>query len=58
MAEPTEYEKLLMEYLGFKTLKELNVFLNLPSWGCPDMQAPEPSESDRLEAQWQESQQV
>jgi hypothetical protein len=38
---PTEYEKLLMEYLGFRTLPELLEFLNRPSWGCPTMQPPE-----------------
>ena len=52
--EPTEYEKSLMEYLGFKSLQELEDFLNQPSWGCPDMQVPD-NEEDQREAQWQES---
>ena len=37
---PTEYEKFLMEYLGFKKLNDLVEFLNHPSWGCLDMQVP------------------
>ena len=43
-----------MQYLGFKSLQELEDFLNQPSWGCPDMQVPD-NEEDQREAQWQES---
>ena len=52
---PTEYEQSLMEYLGFKSLKQLNEFLNLPSQGCVGMAVPD-NEAERREAQWQESQ--
>lgn len=54
MDEPTVQEQLTMEYLGFKSLRELEEFLNLPSWGCPDMQVPD-NEAERAEAQWQEA---
>lgn len=53
MAKPTVQEQLTMEYLGFKTLDELEEFLNLPSTGCPGMQVPDNEES-LAEDQWQE----
>lgn len=54
--QPTLDESRMMEELGFKSLKDLEEFLNLPSWGCLDMQAPEENEEDQAESQWQESQ--
>jgi hypothetical protein len=53
--KPTRYEQETMETLGFKSLRELEEFLNLPSWGCPDMQVPE-NEEEQAEDQWQEGQ--
>ena len=49
MAEPLTYEEYLMKVLGLNSLKELEDFLNQPSWGCLDMQTPESplSQEDR-----------
>jgi len=53
--QPTEEEQRMMVLLDFQSLRELEEFLNLPSWGCLDMQ--EPSVEGQLqEAQWQERQ--
>ena len=54
MAQPTEYEKLLMEYLGLHSLQELEDFLNRPAFGVPTMQPPQPNEEEQAEAEWQE----
>ncbi len=56
--QPTEYEQSLMGYLKFRSLKELEEFLNLPSQGCPGMQVPEPNEGEQVEDAWQESQEA
>jgi hypothetical protein len=53
--KPSEEEQRMMTLMGFQSLRELEEFLNLPSWGCLDMQ--EPSVEGQLqEAQYQERQ--
>jgi hypothetical protein len=53
--QPTEEEKRMMEFLGFQSLPELEEFLNLPSWGCLDMQGPD-VEGQRIAAALDERQ--
>ena len=53
--QPTEEEQRLMTLMDFHSLPELEAFLNLPSWGCLDMEPPS-VEGQLQEAQYQERQ--
>ena len=53
--QPTEEEQRLMTLMGFHNLPELEGFLNRPSWGCLDMEAPS-VEGQLQEAAYQERQ--
>ena len=53
--QPTEEEQRMMTLMGFQNPHELEEFLNLPSWGCLDMQPPS-VEGQQQEAAYQERQ--
>ena len=53
--QPTEEEQRMMVLMNFDSLPELEEFLNLPSWGCLDMEAPS-VEGQLQEAAYQERQ--